>query len=599
MANTTKRKSSSKKASNIKKISNSKGRKTVKSRGNTMDVKPPKDFKKKDEKYFAEEEAKLEAEAQRLLEEKKESEVEVNVIKNVKVNVEKSPKRNSNKQMTNNRKNNYKRPVSKKQSVEKISSKVRSISKVFAVLATVVNVSFIVRLFTTNMLPAKYIYPATAVLILISLFYLFKAFRKKTKKVTLVLLDILAIIISAGLVFATAKINEVFSFISSNIDNKQYAVYDVIVNKNAAYEKISDVKDKEIVTYKELVKDVSDDKLKEAVSKEISGSSLKFYADLDSVFNTVADNNENVIVVNDGTYAAYVENMPKYAEGVKIIGTIKIEMDGEAVEASKTDLTNTPFILYISGIDTRTGTMPSRSLSDVNIIAVINPNSKHIQLVSIPRDAYVMLHGTTGLPDKLTHAGSRGGVALSQATLEDLYGIKIDRYVRVNFNFVEKLVDAVGGITVYSDVDTFTTLHEKCVIKPGNNDLNGKCAIGFSRERYAYADGDRHRGRNQLQVIEKIFDKVTSGTTIISKYSDILNSLNGTFDSNMSMDDITSLARMQLDNMAKWKIEDFSVTGSGAKKLTNSYPNQELYVMDIDAASLETAKQKIQAVLSE
>ena len=475
--------------------------------------------------------------------------------------------------------------------------RLRLVSRVLAVLATVANVFFLYRLLATNILPVKYVLIAVLAIALISLFYIFKAFRKKTKKVTLIILDVFAVIISAVLLFAAAKIDQVFSFLENNIANKQYAVYDVIVNKDSKLEKLADLSGKEIITYKELVQDVSDEKLKETISNKIAGSSLKFRSDLDSVFNVVADDEDEVIIVNDGTYESYIENLPKYAEKVKIIETIEIEMDGKAVEATVSDLTKTPFILYISGIDTRTGTMPSRSLSDVNIIAVINPVTKKVQLVSIPRDSYVMIHGTTGLPDKLTHAGSRGGVALSQATLEDLYGIKIDRYVRVNFNFVEKLVDAIGGITVDSDVDTFTTLHEKCTINPGKNDLNGKCAIGFSRERYAYSDGDRHRGRNQLQVIEKIFDKMTSGTTILSKYTDILNSLNGTFDSNLSMDDITSLARMQLDTMAKWSITDYSVTGTGANKPTNSYPNQNLYVMNVDESSLKTAKQKIQAAL--
>lgn len=559
-------------------------RPNVKHHGNTMDIRPPKDFKKKDEKFFAEEAARKEA---------GDLAIEVKFVKQAKVD------KISNQKLYNNKsKAMVKKKNSPKQIVEK-PSRLRAASRVFAVLATIINIAFLYNLLKTNMLPAKYTYAAIGGILVVSLFYLFKTFRSKTKKVTLVLLDFLAIVFSAGLLFASVKIDQVISFLEKNIDNKQYAVYDVIVNIDSSMNDLESVRGKEIITYKELVADVSDEKLKETVSKEIPDSDLKFRSDLDSVFNVVADDKESVIIVNDGTYSAYIENMTDYASKVKIIAEIKIEMDGKAVEATEADLTNTPFVLYISGIDTRTGTMPSRSLSDVNIVAAINPVSKKVQLVSIPRDAYVMLHGTTGLPDKLTHAGSRGGVALSQATLEDLYGIKIDRYVRVNFNFVERLVDAIGGITIYSDVDTFTTTHEKCVIRPGNNDLNGKCAIGFSRERYAYSDGDRHRGRNQLQVIEKIFDKVTSGSTIVSKYTEILNSLNGTFDSNLSMDDITSLARMQLDSMSKWTIEDYSVTGKGASLPTNSYPNQNLYVMHVDEASLAEAKAKLQTALDE
>ena len=490
----------------------------------------------------------------------------------------------------------FKKPMLK----DKKKAELHMVSIVFAALATIINVVFLYRMLSAQVLPAKYAYPLLAVVVIMTLFYIFKALRKKTHKAVLVVLNILAVIISAALLFATVKINEVFSFLSKNMDNKQYAVYDVIVSKSSPMNSIDDAKNKEIITYNELVKDVSDDKLKSTVSEKIPGSSLKFLDEIEDVFGSIVNNNEKVVIVNDGTYSAYIENMPEYAGKVKIIGTIELENEEKIVEATKGDITNTPFVIYISGIDTRTGTMPTRSLSDVNITAVINPNTKHVQLISIPRDSYVQLHGTSGLKDKLTHAGSKGGVKLSQATLEDLYGIKYDRYIRVNFNFVKKLVDAVGGITINSDVDyTFTTKHENCTIKPGLNNINGKCAIGFSRERYAYKNGDRHRGENQLQVIEKVFAKATNGSTILSKYSQILESLNGTFDSNIAMEDITSLVRMQLDDMAKWKIESFSVTGKGAMSETYSYPRQKLYVMHIDAASLETAKKKIQSVLAE
>ena len=480
-------------------------------------------------------------------------------------------------------------------------NKLRVVSRVFALIATIINGFFLFRLLSTSVLPAKYAYPIMAVIVLITLFYIFKAFRNKTKRATLIILDILAVIFSAGFLFATVKINEVFGFLDKNLNsNKQVAVYNVIVNKDAEYKKLDALKNKNIKTYEELVKDVSDEKLKDAVSKKISGATLTFSEDIEDVMSTVLKDKTAVILVNEGTYGSYTDNNTEYAGKIRIIGTIEVEYENEVSE-QKTDknLTNTPFIIFLSGIDTRLDKMPTRSLSDVNMLIAVNPNTRKISMVTTPRDYYVQLHGTTGLRDKLTHAGSKGGVQLSQATLEDFYDVKVDRYVRVNFNFVMKLVDAIGGISVYQDVDkAMTTAAYKCKINPGWNEVDGKCALGFARERKSYSDGDRHRGRNQMHVIEQILKKVTSGTTILSKYSQILKSLEGTFDSNISTEDITSLVRMQLDDMKSWNVESYSVNGKGAMTATYSYPNQNLYVMEPDMATVETAKKKIQAVLN-
>ena len=166
--------------------------------------------------------------------------------------------------------------------------------------------------------------------------------------------------------------------------------------------------------------------------------------------------------------------------------------------------------------------MPTRSLSDVNIIMAINPDTKKILLVHTPRDYYVQLHGTTGLKDKLTHAGTKkGGVISSLNTMEDLYETEIPFYVRVNFKSVVKLVDAIGGINIYNDQKYTVTSYvdEACSFKPGwNNNVNGRCALAFARERHAYSTGDKHRGENQEQVITRIIDKVSSTDTVLYNF---------------------------------------------------------------------------------
>ena len=334
----------------------------------------------------------------------------------------------------------------------------------------------------------------------------------------MVLFDILATIISVGLVFTSFKLGEVTDFINKNFGNgKQYSVYNVIVNKDSKTNSLNDLIGSELFTYEEPVKEISNEELKEAVKNVISDSTLSFRDDLDIVMNRAANLTEVASVVNNGTYESYIAVNEDYAEKVKIIGEIKIEIKGavnnDEVEPKDT-IANTPFLLLINGIDTRTGTMPTRSLSDVNILAAVNPNTKKITLVAIPRDTYVQLHGTTGLKDKLTHSGSRGGVSLTVPTIEDFIGIKIDRYIRVNFNFVTDLVDNIGGITVTNDLSRTLKL-DGCTYKPGDNKVDGKCALRFARERKSYSTGDRHRGENQEQVIVRILEKVSHDKNIM------------------------------------------------------------------------------------
>ena len=168
-----------------------------------------------------------------------------------------------------------------------------------------------------------------------------------------------------------------------------------------------------------------------------------------------------VAIINSGSFESLLSIDDKLEDKVRILDTIEVKtkVDEENINI---DVTKNPFVIYLSGIDTRSNYMPARSLSDVNIILAVNPNTKNILMVHIPRDAYVQIHNTTGLKDKLTHAGTRGGIKLSMATIEDLLEIDIPYYIRVNFNAVVDLVNAIGGINIYSDVNYSFTCWISC-----------------------------------------------------------------------------------------------------------------------------------------
>lgn len=287
-------------------------------------------------------------------------------------------------------------------------------------------------------------------------------------------------------------------------------------------------------------------------------------------------------------------NMPIIEEADKtfhdnlvVLQTIRVE--GEAAKQPSAINVDKPYILYISGIDTA-GKISTVSRSDVNILMVVNPAKHSILLVNTPRDYYVQLHGTTGLRDKLTHAGVYG-VDMSVKTLEDLYSINIQHYVRINFTSLVTLIDAIGPIEAYSDYD-FKSYHK------GYNTLNSKQALEFSRERYSFQEGDRQRGRNQQHVIEAIIAKL-SRTENAVKLPQIVDTIRNSIETDLSEQSIKAIIRKQLDDIHPWKVESTNVDGAGAMEPTYSYSGTPLYVMIPSNESVDAAKAKISAYLQQ
>ena len=265
-------------------------------------------------------------------------------------------------------------------------------------------------------------------------------------------------------------------------------------------------------------------------------------------------------------------------------------------EANK--ITKEPFVVYLSGVDNR-GELTEKARSDVNILAVVNPTTKRVALINTPRDYYVDLAGTDS-KDKLTHAGLYG-VETSMATLGNLYGVQVDHYIRINFAGFISIIDAVGGVDVYSD-QAFTSVgspgyYDPTTFAEGWNHLDGKSALAFARERHAFASGDIQRGINQMKVIDAMANKLKSPTVLMS-FSKLMDAVSDCFVTSLSQEQISALVRMQLGDLANWDIESCSVTGSSGKSSQcYSAKGQSLYVMKPDESSVSKAKELIASVL--
>ena len=301
-------------------------------------------------------------------------------------------------------------------------------------------------------------------------------------------------------------------------------------------------------------------------------------------------------MVLSGSYASLLESVDSnYASNLKTIYTYKIKKKNNN---SAKQVDSKVFNIYISGIDTY-GSISTVSRSDVNIIMTVNMNTHKILLTTTPRDAYVKIpDGGADQYDKLTHAGIYG-VETSEKTLENLYGIKIDYYARINFTSFLKLIDQLGGVTVHND-QAFTSLHGKFDFPVGDIQMNSEQALGFVRERYSLDGGDNDRGKNQEKVISAIVNKLASLNSV-SNFTSIVNNLQDSVQTNMSLDTINALANTQLDSGSKFTVTSQAVTGTGSTGQLTSYamPNSSLYMMKLDDSSVESASQAIKNLMEE
>ncbi len=295
-----------------------------------------------------------------------------------------------------------------------------------------------------------------------------------------------------------------------------------------------------------------------------------------------------------------------FTELTKVIASVSVEFKVEQEEippvglpggnvSENADLTVEPFVVYISGIDVY-GDITTKSRSDVNVIMTVNPQTKEIALVTTPRDAYVEIPGKTkNRRDKLTHAGNYG-VAYSMATLENVYGIDIDYFIRVNFTSMEDIVDLLGGVDVYSHY-TFVARHGKYRFEKGYNHMNGSQALSFARERKTVTGGDVTRGKHHVELVKGLFQKVTD-TSILMNYQSLMSTVSDNFQTDISTAQIAALVSMQLRDQAEWHFTSYATAGSYRNEYCASYSGSRLSVCILKEESVYTAADLMARVLN-
>ena len=467
------------------------------------------------------------------------------------------------------------------------------------ILLTIAVTLFMAILIQTKLLPAKLLLLAGGIFLLfvLSVFLLTKDARRTGALITgSVMTMVLLITLMVGTPYLTKAVNTLGNMTGVNVEMADMGVY---VKNESSVQEVNELSGKTMGIMSVLDRANTDKALEEL---QLAVATAE-YAGISELADGLLSGEVDAILLNNAflDLLTETEGYENILDEIREIHTQKTETVIENADDDTKDKWNIldlfgkedeeaqkrndrVFTMYISGIDNRGGLI-AKSRSDVNILATVNVDTRQVLLVSTPRDYYVPLPISNGVPDKLTHAGIYG-VDVSIGTLEMLYNTEIDYYFRVNFGGFKKIIDALDGITVNSEY-SFSSSVTGHYFSKGENHLDGEAALAFARERKAFSAGDRQRGKNQMAVIQAVIEKAMS-PAILTGYTGIMESVAGNFETSMPYDLIAEIVRDQLDNGGSWNIVSTSVDGTGDTRRPYSL-STGAYVMVPDQATVDAA----------
>lgn len=474
-------------------------------------------------------------------------------------------------------------------------------AKFSKILRVIINVAQLITsavlifvVYSLNIVPDKYMIGLSVFLFALYILFTFMMFfvnkKKKYPKIRITISSILSVVLSivlgVGSVYVNKTDNAVDLLTSGGFQQRAISV---IVLEDSEIKTEQDIPDKNIGYVSTVDVKTAQYAINEISTKlgTIKTSEIADYNDLaDALYQKKVD----AIILDESFRDIVNEYKENFNEETRVV--YQVTKTEEAVVSNEAEVTKEPFLVYISGND-KFGEMSAVSRSDVNMLAAVNPTNKQILLISIPRDTYFPLH-LNGQYDKFTHSGLYG-IQESINTLQDMLHEEINYYARMNFTSFINIVDALGGIEIYSP-KSFVTVKGKYHIQKGMNKLNAEQALSFVRERKAFGDGDFARGRNQQRMVSAIIKKVCS-PAIITSFSSILDTISTSVETNMSRDEINALLQMQLSDMAEWDIQNFQIKGTPCSRPCYSAGNRNASVVVPDENSLVKATEYIDTIM--
>lgn len=459
-----------------------------------------------------------------------------------------------------------------------------------ALVSVIIMLVFCFYLYKLDMIPFKYLSVFYGIIGFIFLILLGLTLPRKIKfKVKTVCL-IFFFLFSSLFIFGIKYVDVTIKFLDViNDELSQKEEYHLSVLNDSIVESGGELSGKKVGLY--TTSEETRENIVKVVNKELTVEFVD-YNDVILMFEDLQEKKIDGVIVNNSIESLLETDLSYMTLQLRVVYYLVVPIK-EVDVVKVVDVTNTPFNIYIAGGDAY-GSINKVTNTDVNMVVSVDPVNHKLLLTSIPRDYYVLLPSKgNDAYDKLTHAGYYG-IGESVMAVENLLDIDINYYVKVNFSTIVDVIDAIGGVDVYSDY-AFTEDSSLKFYKytMGINHLNGSQALAFARERHAFKDGDIQRVKNQQKVLTAIIKKVTSSKTLITKYTDILESVKKSFATNMDTKSINRLVKMQLNDMRGWEIESQNLVGSGANKKTYTFPKMNLYVMEQNEKSVNDAKNKI------
>lgn len=463
--------------------------------------------------------------------------------------------------------------------------------RVIAIISIIIFIVFGIMLYVLDMIPFKFLIIFYIVFGLLYLYLFITSFPKKIKNKfrisSCVFLILFGTIFGVGIKY----LNDTMDFVGIiSKDLLQKEVYYVMTLDSSTIKNVKDLDNKTIGIYSSKN---SEEAIK-LLDKKID-STNKEYKNIVELFEDLQDKKIDAVLINDSTKNLLSSDLSDMKLKLKEIYKVYVSIEKTDI-VKVVDITKKPFNIYVAGGDAY-GSIDNVTNTDVNMIITVDPVNRKVLLTSIPRDYYVNLPSFgNDAYDKLTHAGYYG-IEESVKAIENLLDIDINYYVKVNFSTIEGVIDAIKGVDVYSDYSFNECAYGIYHFNKGMNHLNGKQALAFARERKSFSDGDIQRVKNQQKVLTAIIDKVTSSTTLVTNFSQILDSVGNSFSTNMETKSINRFIKMQLNDMRGWSIESQNLVGTDLYTYTYTYPNLQLYVMKQDENSIAMSKNKINKYL--
>lgn len=478
-------------------------------------------------------------------------------------------------------------------------------SKVLSILLSIVLVisSFylLYQVIRLNVLPSKFLFPLTiGVVVLDAIFILLLVYFSKNvvSKIVCIVLTLFICVASCMGGYYISKTQNVLSSIT-NVAKHAKNTVSVVVKESSSIKNKSQLNGVSVGSLR-LNEQGSKKVLKELSNEGIVLNQTEYdsmTALLEAFYNGEVDS----IIINESSRSQILdmEAYSNFDSNTRVVYQTSYKVKNNDSATSVSDITSKPFNVLISGSDTRGG-FDENGRSDVIMIATVNPKTHTILLTSVPRDFYVTTACDAGdgcmqgALDKITHTGIHG-TNTTKRTVEQLLGIEINYTFKVGFDTVTKLVDTLGGVDV-TVAPGYAVHNEYINVKEGVNHLYGEEALEYARERYAYAEGDRQRTKNQQQVLMGIVKEATK-PSVITNYAAIMDTMANTFSTTMSNEEITDLIKYQLNNNPTWKMEQYMVDGTG-DTLMCAELGDAASVMVPDQSTVKMAKDKINAVLA-